>query len=108
MPACEIKCSSYCSAWRLAGSRSAPVKPEALIGGVKAMKKILGTMFAVTLMAGMSTVASAQNKDKTSGSYESKSTNTTSTDTGTTKTTADTYYGKIEEYQAGKSIKITT
>ena len=72
------------------------------------MKKILGTMFAVTLMAGMSTVASAQNKDKTSGSYESKSTNTTSTDRGTTKTTADTFYGKVEEYQASKSIKIST
>jgi hypothetical protein len=72
------------------------------------MKRILGTMFAVSLMAGMSTIAPAQTKDKTRGSYESKSTNTTSTDTSTTKTTSDTFYGKIEEFTAGKSIKITT
>jgi hypothetical protein len=72
------------------------------------MKRILGTMFAVTLIAGMSLTAPAQTKDKPAGSYESKSTNTTTTDTGTTKTTSDTFYGKIEEYTMGKSIKITT
>jgi hypothetical protein len=75
------------------------------------MKRILATMFAVTLMAGMSMVASAQTtnqKDKTSGSYESKSTNTTTTDANTTKTTKDTFYGKVEEYQPGKTLKIST
>jgi hypothetical protein len=72
------------------------------------MKRIMATMFAATLMAGMSVIASAQTKDKPTGSYESKSTNTTVTDTGTTKTTADTFYGKVEEYTPGKSIKIST
>src|SRR5947209_20589967 len=76
------------------------------------MKRILGTVAAVTLMAGMSVVAqtpnSNQNKDKTSGSYETKTTNTTTTDRATTKTTSDTYYGKVEEYTMGKSIKVST
>ena len=74
------------------------------------MKKILATMSVVTLFSGLSLVATAQDKskDKPTGSYESKSTNTTTTDSGTTKTTSDTMYGKVEEYQPGKSIKITT
>ena len=73
------------------------------------MKTILASVFATTLIAGVSLIASAQSStQKPTGSYESKSTNTTSTDTGTTKTTADTFYGKVEEYQPGKSIKIST
>lgn len=67
-------------------------------------------------MAGMSMVASAQttnqnkntNTNQTNGSYESKSTNTTTTDNNTTKTTKDTFYGKVEEYQPGKTLKIST
>jgi hypothetical protein len=79
------------------------------------MKRILGTMFAVTAMAALSVAAPAQANqktntpnDKTTGSYESKSTNTTTTDTSTTKTTSDTFYGKLEEYKLGKFMKIST
>ena len=72
------------------------------------MKKLLTTVSVVTLFSGVSLFAAPQSKDKPTGSYESKSTNTTVTDTGTTKTITDTMYGKVEEYQPGKSIKITT
>ena len=72
------------------------------------MKKLFATMSVVTLFTGMSLVANAQSKDKPTGSYESKSTNTTTTDGSTTRTTSDTMYGKIEAYTPGKSIKITT
>jgi hypothetical protein len=84
------------------------------------MKKI-ATLFAVTLFAGMTMLAAAQepnqnpNQDqdkntqnKSKGSYESKSTNTTTTDTESMKNMTDTVYGKVEEYEPGKSIKIST
>ena len=53
------------------------------------MNRFLATMSVVTLFSGLSLVANAQDKskDKPTGSYESKSTNTTTTDSGTTKTT---------------------
>ena|SRR5436305_3286507 len=74
------------------------------------MNRFLTTISVVTLFSGLSLVATAQDKskDKPTGSYESKSTNTTTTDSGTTKTTTDKIYGKVEEYQPGKTLKIST
>ena len=73
------------------------------------MKKLLGILCTAALFGAISMAAAADDKKpKTSGSVESKTTNTTTTDRGTTKTSADTVYGKVEEYTPGKSIKITT
>jgi hypothetical protein len=73
------------------------------------MKKVLGILCTAALFGAISLAAPADDKKpKTSGSYESKTSNTTTTDAGTTKTSADTVYGKVEEYTPGKSIKIST
>ena len=72
------------------------------------MKRIPAVMFGVTLMAGMSLVSSAQSQSKPTGSYDSKTTNTTVTDTAKTTTTSETRYGRVEEYMPGKSLKIST
>ena len=73
------------------------------------MKKLLGILCTAALFGAISIAAPADDKKPNpKGSYESKTTNTTTTDSGTTKTTADTMYGKVEEYTPGKSIKIST
>src|SRR6476469_7895102 len=73
------------------------------------MKKILGCLCVTALFSAVTLVAAENDqKPKTQCSYESKTSNTTTTDSGTTKTNTDTVFGKVEEYTAGKSIKITT
>ena len=72
------------------------------------MKKLLGILCSVALIGALSLTAADEKKPKPAGSYESKTSNTTTTDSGKTKTNMDILYGKVEEYTPGKSLKVTT
>lgn len=78
------------------------------------MKKYLGTIFALSLAFGTAALAqnpnnqNPNNKNKDVGSHEQVQNTKTTTDNGTNKTTTDKVFGKVEAYDVGKSIKVTT
>jgi hypothetical protein len=78
------------------------------------MKKCLGYVFAAALVMGTSAFAqdpnppANQSKSKTSGSSETMQDTKTKTDSNTNKMSTDTVTGKVEAYDAGKSIKVST
>jgi len=72
------------------------------------MKAFTTYIFAAALICGGTLVGAAQ--DKSTASKQSKEVQQetkTSTAKGTVKRTADTVNGKIESYDAGKSLKVT-
>ncbi|MBZ5584547.1 MAG: hypothetical protein LAQ30_20510 [Acidobacteriia bacterium] len=80
------------------------------------MKKCLGFVFASALVFGTASFAAQDNnngnnnnnsKNKNYGSHEQVQNTKTTTDSGTMKTSSDRMFGKVEEYQLNKSIKIT-
>jgi hypothetical protein len=90
--------------------------------GVPNMKKCLGFVFASALVFGTAAFAAQNNNgygnnnqnkqnnqnNKNYGSHEKVRNTKTTTDSGTYKTSTDRMFGKVEEYQLNKSIKITT
>lgn len=67
-------------------------------------------MMAAALMWAANAPAQNTNNNKKSASENStevKKDTKTTTDRGTTKTNADIVYGKVESYDAGKSIKVS-
>lgn len=81
------------------------------------MKRHLPFVFAAGLAAATLVVAqepvhptSPTGKTTTSdkGSRETVEQTKTTTDAGTTETTTDRLFGKVESYEPGKSIKVTT
>jgi len=72
------------------------------------MKLHFTPLFTAILIIGGATLVSAQ--DKATASKESKETTATSkvrTNSGTAKVNHDLVYGKVEKYEAGKSINVT-
>ena len=67
------------------------------------MKHFLGYVFAAALVFG--STAFAQNPK---GSSETVQDTKTKTDSGTNKMSTDTVIGKVEAYEPGKSIKVST
>ncbi len=82
------------------------------------MKKCLGLVFASALAFGTAAFAAqnqypnnnpnSNNKNKNYGSHEQVQDTKTTTDSGTYKSHTDQMFGKVEEYQLKKSMKITT
>src|SRR5947208_209508 len=66
-------------------------------------KATLPTLTAVVLFFSVNAPAQDAPKKSTEQKEETK----TTTGTGTTKTSSDTVYGKVESYDPGKSIKVT-
>ena len=72
------------------------------------MKPLLTPFCAAILMMGTTALLPAQ--DKSTAARESKETTQTNkvqTDSGTAKENNDLVYGKVEKYEAGKSINVT-
>lgn len=72
------------------------------------MKSLLTRFCAAILIMSGATLVSAQ--DKATASKESKETTATNkveTNSGTAKENNDLAYGKVEKYEAGKSINVT-
>src|SRR5690348_2967789 len=72
------------------------------------MKNLLVPFCTTALLLAAALATTAQ--DKSTAAKESKEvqqSTTTSTAKGTAKTSSDTVYGKVESYDAGKSIKVT-
>ncbi len=82
------------------------------------MKKYLGLAFAAALAFGTAGMAAQNNNNNNNnngnnsksnyGSHEQVQDTKTTTDNGTFKTSADRMFGKVEKYQPGQSITITT
>lgn len=73
-------------------------------------KCLLPAVVAVALSLGVSAPAqkpAGDEKTAAKSSTEEKQETKTVTEKGTKKSTADTIYGKVESYEAGKSIKVT-
>jgi Ni/Co efflux regulator RcnB len=77
------------------------------------MKSYLGAILAGALAFGTAAYAqtdatSKAKKNKDYGSQEQVQDTKTKSDSGTSKMTKDTIFGKVEAYEMGKSMKITT
>jgi hypothetical protein len=65
-------------------------------------------LLAVGLASAQVAPAPASTNPPTKGSRETVQETKTTTDSGTTKTSTDTVFGKVEDFVAGKSIKVST
>lgn len=77
------------------------------------MKSYLGAILAGALTLGTAAYAqtdttSKAKRSKDYGSHEQVQDTKTTTDSGTSRMKKDTIFGKVEAYEMGKSMKITT
>jgi hypothetical protein len=69
------------------------------------------SLLTILCAAALACAGSAAAQDESAASKQSKEVQQktkTTTDKSTAKTSSDTVYGKVEAYEAGKSLKVTT